>query len=159
MGKQLYETDEDRRRELLFTKKIEAVFNIDTEKLPIHRQLDFLMCRPHYDKGKRNPIWQVVGVGETKIRTCRSDTYPTVILSAHKYEYYLNFYRRYFTRIDGRGNIAFVYFIRYADCDKYARINGVDGYEVERFTARNHADDPTDTERVIHVPTSIFTQF
>jgi hypothetical protein len=148
MGRRIYETDADRSREASFINDIENSFQLKCVKLPYHWQFDMFMTR----KG-----W-AIGIGEVKHAFYNHDKYPHALCSAHKITKGLGL-TKYVGMPTPEGKckkLPFILFVRYLDGDYYARLNHPHTYRQRRITAKNHADDPTDTEWCCQIP---FDQF
>ena len=148
MGARLYETDVDRAKELLFAKKIEAIFKCQLVKLPVWAQMDFMITRGNGG----------VGIAELKCRNVSSAEYPTLVIGEHKLLRGME-WRRIFGQVDGNKDLALMVFVRYSDSDKLVKLTTLEGLKREKLTARNHADDPTDTEWVVHIPSERLRSF
>lgn len=148
MGLTIYETELDRVRERAFMEKVGKRFKCDCHKLPYEWEFDMLLSREG----------SLVALGEMKQRQCRSDKFDTVVMGESKLRKAL-YYSERFLRLDGKGRPPVMLFVRYQDCDKTAKISSLAEFKRERFTANNHRDDPTDTEWVVHIPSSLFQTF
>lgn len=148
MGLRIYETEEDRRREALFMRAIEERCQCSCVKLPYKWEFDMMLTRGG----------NLVALGEMKQRNCESTKYPTVVVGESKLKKAL-FYSERFIQVDGKSPVPVVLFVRYTDGDRLTKISSLSGFGRERFAASNHADDPTDTEWVVHIPTNLFKSF
>lgn len=150
--KAIYETEEHKEAENKFLKRIEERFNCCSVKLPIRWEIDYLFDRYDNKTGK----WWGVSWGELKCRTHESTKYSTVICGEHKIKHGINVSNRL-------GRLPFILFVRFTDRDLWSKLpkdkDDLLDYKRERWTARNHKDDRTDTEWVIHLPIELFKEF
>lgn len=144
----LYESDLDRARERHFRDKIEKVFKCQTHKLHINWQVDCILSR--HGNG--------VALAELKCRNIRSDSFPTLIMSVQKLQKGLRLCGHMGNLEKNNESLPLMVFVRYMDCDKWARIISLDGFRRERLMAKNHSD-PLDTEWVAHIPNEWFKVF
>lgn len=150
----IYETDADRERESEFKLRIESRFNCELIKLSYDWQFDFLIAR--------NKL--LTGIAEIKVRTHESTKYETVIFSNHKAESGFRFCKRTLCFDEKTGKFkptSFVFFVKFTDKTMYANLAREEflNYKMEKLSARNHADDPTDTEYVRYIPIEKFRGF
>ena len=154
MGRQLYETEKDLANEAAFFSTIESRFNIKCHKLPISWQMDMLMS-----KASGCAKW-VIGLGEVKCRKHSHDTFPTVICGRHKLQKGLALRDRFLFKVKGSyKRPSLMFFVRFTDGDFFTKVDDLQKFKQQKFTARNHADDPTDTEWVVHIPIDQFKPF
>lgn len=138
MGARLYETEEDRQRERLSFKAVQDRFNCQCHKLSLAWQVDFL--------GSRDG--DAVCLGEVKTRNHRRGDYPTVFMSRHKLR----------TGVEAAQilGVPMMCFFEFKDGRYWWKaplwVKDLSRYKEEKLSARNHADDPTDTEWVLHIP-------
>lgn len=161
MGQSLYQTEEDILNEIRFLDKIEGRFNCRGVKVHHNLQFDMLLTRSEKTltyPGSIKAVDVVVAVAELKCRNVKHNSYPTCVIGEHKVRTALEWTRR-FLRLDTSEPIPFIFFVRYLDLDRYTSIVLLDKYKREKFVAANHADDPTDTEYVLHIPCEEFRTF
>lgn len=148
MGTRLYESELDRERERSFILKIERKFKCRCSKLPHHLAMDVLISRGDY----------AVAWGELKCRNVSSTTYPTLVIGEQKLKKGLGL-QKLFGHAATNENLPIMLFVRFSDKDMWVKVPHLEGARRERLIAKNHAEDPLDTEWVVHLPLSKFTQF
>lgn len=148
MGARLYESELDRERERDFIGKIESKFDCSCQKLPPHLVLDVIISRGRYG----------VAWGELKCRNVSSTTYPTLVVGERKLRKGLELQRLFGHSVTNE-TLPLMIFARFKDRDMWVRVTKLDGLERQKLTAKNHSDDPTDTEWVVHLPLDRFKSF
>lgn len=137
--------DLDKEKE--FRLRIEAAFNCQSYKLPVYWEIDCILTRQKH----------AVALAEIKHRAVGALDFPTVFFPCHKWETYQK--RYYWASTPRGGNLPLLFFVRFRDGDRYAKISNPTEWQKEKLKAANHADDPTDVEWVYHVPKEEFKEF
>lgn len=150
----IYETEADRVREQDFAIQIEQRFSCELIKLTYEWQFDYLITRNRL----------LTGIAELKVRTHEAGKYETVIFSDHKAQSGFKFCKGTLCFDEKTGRFkptTFIFFVKFTDKTMYCPLNEVEfeGYVKEKLSARNHADDPTDTEYVRYIPIEKFRGF
>jgi len=150
----LYESDADRERESEFALNIENRFTCQLIKLTYEWEFDYLIARNK----------QLTGIAELKVRTHASNKYDTVIFSDHKAASGFKFCEKtlcYDEKSRSHKPTSFIFFVKFTDKPMYAVLNKDEfiEYRIEKLSAANHADDPSDTEYVRYIPIELFKGF
>jgi len=150
----LYESDDDRKREHVFALEIEQRFTCKLHKLPYEWEFDYLISR--------NEL--LTSIGEVKHRKHSKDKYPTVIFSEHKANKGFRFCNRTLVWSVSASKFVppkFIFFVQFVDGRMFCDLKEGEFNEFERvkLSAKNHEEDPTDTEWVRYIPIELFKEF
>lgn len=150
----IYETEADRAREHEFALQIEQRFSCQLIKLNYEWQFDYLIARDRL----------LTGIAELKVRAHESGKYDTVIFSNHKAESGFRFCKKtlcFDEKSQGFKPTNFILFVKFTDKPMYTLLkeDEFERYRKEKLSARNHADDPADTEHVRYIPIEKFKGF
>lgn len=150
----IYESDDDRKRESEFALNIQNRFNCELHKLNYDWEFDYFVSRNRL----------MTGIAELKVRTHESTKFDTVIFSEHKAASGFRFCDKHLVYDEKSSSfkaVSFIFFCKFTDCSMFAVLDKkeFDSYERVKLSAKNHADDPTDTEWVRYIPISKFRRF
>ena len=133
----LYETEADRTAEAQVAYTLAAQLGCIAERTPRAYQIDWLLMRRNLDS-----------FVEIKRRQVPHNRYPTLMLSAHKWDYGRSMAERF--------DVGFYLAIEYTDGIYYWRTKDIKP-EV-RIGGRSDRGDDQDMEPVVHLPIELFAK-
>ena len=136
MKRPLYETNADKANETKFMQRVCRHLKCDLRQMPTAMRYDF----EAYRDGK------LVAMIEYKRRTCKSGSYPSYMISAHKIDT--------ITEAAEKAKCKFILFVEWTDALKW--VEPARTRKVLSKGGRKDRDDPHDQEEVYLIPVTSF---